>query len=149
MCTFDSCIRDPHACFLQTGDTALTLACRFGHLEAVLLLLEKGCDANLQNKTGMSAVMWACKGQHVEVVEALMDRFVETNHEEVEKDRFTALMWAAESSDPRIARALLRSQTTDVDLVSLSVCRPHCQQLVSTATHAVRFLHTARKSIPR
>lgn len=69
----------------QTGDTALTLACRFGHIDAVELLLSKGCDINVQNRTGMSAVMWACKGQHVEVVEALMRRFAETNHEEVEK----------------------------------------------------------------
>ena len=100
----------------------------------------------------MSAVMWACKGQHVEVVEVLMKKFAETNHEEVEKvrrngrahclgpnaltygyvlqlcgawqDRYTALMWAAECEDPRAARALLQSQTTDVDLISLTVRTP-------------------------
>ena len=96
--------------------------------------------------------MWACKGQHVEVVEVLMKKFAETNHEEVEKvrrqgvahcvgpnvltcgcvlqlcgawqDRYTALMWAAECQDPRAARALLQSQTTDVDLISLTVRTP-------------------------
>lgn len=34
------------------------------------------------------------------------------------QDRYTALMWAAECEDPRAARALLDSQTTDVDLIS-------------------------------
>ncbi len=43
------------------------------------------------------------------------------------QDRYTALMWAAECPDPRAARALLSSQTTDVDMVSLSV-RCHNEQ---------------------
>ena len=44
----------------QTGDTALTLACRFGHRRVVELLLSKGCDINVQNKVSVRCNVCRC-----------------------------------------------------------------------------------------
>ena len=43
-----------------------------GHTEAVLLLLQRGARANIQNEGGATALMRACLKGHIEIVSLLI-----------------------------------------------------------------------------
>jgi ankyrin repeat protein len=61
----------PHC---HAGDTALMLAARSGHAEAVELLLERGADATLRNSRGSLALKAACEPDKVRpgIIESLL-----------------------------------------------------------------------------
>ncbi|MGH0135074.1 UNVERIFIED_CONTAM: hypothetical protein FKN15_056997 [Acipenser sinensis] len=57
----------------STGNTALHLACRSGHFETVLLLLENGASLNVRNKNGCTPCFFAAAGQHRSVCQLLIE----------------------------------------------------------------------------
>ena len=59
---------------VESGNTALILAARNGHLRCVATLVEKGKAAvNLAGFGGLTALAHACKNDHLEVVAYLLD----------------------------------------------------------------------------
>ncbi|KAK6482400.1 hypothetical protein HHUSO_G15403 [Huso huso] len=57
----------------STGNTALHLACRSGHFETALLLLENGASLNVRNKNGRTPCFFAAAGQHRSVCQLLIE----------------------------------------------------------------------------
>lgn len=55
------------------GWTALMQACCYGHSGAVVLLLERGADAQLQNAWSASSLVLASQGGHFGVVHTLIN----------------------------------------------------------------------------
>ena len=53
------------------GTTALMMAARGGHTEAVDLLLARGADANHRNQSGASALSWAERGGYGLIMRSL------------------------------------------------------------------------------
>ena len=53
------------------GTTILMLACYYGHLELVQLILSRGADLKLQDNQGRTALLRASESGHVGVVELL------------------------------------------------------------------------------
>jgi ankyrin repeat protein len=53
------------------GTTALMMAARGGHTQAVELLLARGADANHKNRSGATALAWAQRGGFEAIEKAL------------------------------------------------------------------------------
>jgi ankyrin repeat protein len=61
------------------GETPLHLACLFGHIKIVHLLLREGIDLTLKDCNGFTALHNACNNGHLLVVKALLDWANDTN----------------------------------------------------------------------
>ncbi|MEZ0259812.1 MAG: ankyrin repeat domain-containing protein [Alphaproteobacteria bacterium] len=63
----------------SAGDTALTWAAWYGHVESMALLLDYGADINLKGVRGRTALAWAVEGNKKEAVALLMSRGADIN----------------------------------------------------------------------
>ena len=64
----------------QDGESALLLACKFGRINFVQLLLEKisNININLQDEFGFTALLYAATNGFLEIIEILLQE--ESNH---------------------------------------------------------------------
>ena len=87
------------------GRTPLIEAARNGHLEVVALLLAKGADVNVADKTGRNtALIEAIKGRREDVARLLLDS---GRVDFADKDaRLAALVWAGSAGGPALREAL-------------------------------------------
>ena len=82
----------------HTGNTALWIAARRGHLEVVEHLIEKGGDVNIASKDGSTPLIVACKGNYKEVVALLLDKGADVT-KKMRRDGSTALDAARKNED--------------------------------------------------
>lgn len=59
---------------VKVSSLALIVDYRYGNLEAVKLLVEKGADVDFQQRWGHTALMVAAKDGHVDVVKYLLEQ---------------------------------------------------------------------------
>jgi uncharacterized protein len=52
----------------------LIVAAGNNHNETLELLMNRGADINMRNKSGETALMWAAGNNHIEAVEMLLER---------------------------------------------------------------------------
>merc|ERR1719282_540862 len=64
------------------GQTVLHLAASSGHLGTVEALLDRGCDANVQDFTGHTALQRACSGGHLGIVRSLLSQGSSLDHQD-------------------------------------------------------------------
>ncbi|KAI5063016.1 hypothetical protein GOP47_0021563 [Adiantum capillus-veneris] len=76
----------------EDGDTALHLACLYGHTHCVQILLEAGASIDVKDEDGAIPLHDACAGGYVEIVKALLT--------------------AAQGDEQKVKRLL---ETTDID----------------------------------
>ncbi|KAG8084102.1 hypothetical protein GUJ93_ZPchr0010g8813 [Zizania palustris] len=87
-------------------NSPLHFAAAKGHLDIVMLLLEKGADANARNYCGQTALMHACRHGHWEVVQMLLLFRCNVTRADYLSGR-TALHFAAHDGLVRCLRLLL------------------------------------------
>ncbi|MQL95804.1 hypothetical protein Taro_028471 [Colocasia esculenta] len=58
---------------LEDGDTALHLACLYGHLPCVQLLIERGASIDTKDEEGAIPLHDACAGGYIEIVQLLLN----------------------------------------------------------------------------
>ncbi|MFH1393798.1 MAG: ankyrin repeat domain-containing protein [Candidatus Micrarchaeota archaeon] len=97
-----------------SGNTALSEACCFGHIDAVKLLLDAGADVNLAGNAGSTPLMMASHGtiseghESTEIVQMLLEAGADVNAEcTLNIECKTALMGAARAGETDIVRLLL------------------------------------------
>ncbi|KAK3445460.1 hypothetical protein EUGRSUZ_A01621 [Eucalyptus grandis] len=97
---------------VEDGDTALHLACLYGHLPCVQLLLERGACLEAKDEDGAIPLHDACAGGYVDIVQFLINRarsrecvrrMLETNDDEGD----TPLHHAARGEHVDVIRILL------------------------------------------
>jgi len=76
------------------GQTLLHIAATAGRFETVEALLDRGCDANVQDFTGHTALQRAAAGGHLEIVKLLINQGASLDHQD-EMHGNTALHEAA------------------------------------------------------
>jgi ankyrin repeat protein len=89
-------------------------AARWGHLQTVRFLCERGALYNLKDNDGATPFLMACKWNHIDVANFfLMSRFAEPN----ETDKFgnTALHWAAHFGQFNVVSVLVKEFNADVN----------------------------------
>jgi len=59
--------------------TSLHFACRDGYIEIVSLLIQSGCDINVQNRDGITPLNTACLNRHVKIVSLLLQKGCDIN----------------------------------------------------------------------
>ena len=64
----------------EAGFTALTFACRFGHLGAAQLLVTHGATIDARTKSGFSPLQYACQFGHQETLSAMIELKADVNH---------------------------------------------------------------------
>ncbi len=90
------------------GDSALTLASRFGFIAAINLLLDHGADINLPSiAAGRTPLATAVVGKQVEAARALIKRGAKT--ELADTSSHTPLLLAVLQADPDMVRALVEA----------------------------------------
>ena len=57
----------------EDGKTPLVIACAIGHVDAALLLLERGADVHHRVNSGHTCLNVACCCGHIAVVQLLLD----------------------------------------------------------------------------
>ena len=90
-----------------TGNTALLLASRHGHLEVVRLLLEFGADKDLATIEGGTALMLAAQEGHVEIARLLLD--MGASKDLTTSNGTTALMLASGEGHLGVLQLLLKA----------------------------------------
>ena len=91
----------------KLGISPLMLAAMNGHLEAVILLLDRGADINAQIETNKNtALTLACFQGRAEVVATLLDRRAMVEHRA--KTGLTPLMEAASGGYVEVGEVLLQ-----------------------------------------
>ncbi len=55
------------------GDTALHWTCFEGHFDVVEMLIEHGCDMNLQNTNGYTALFFAVSQNHARKITEMLN----------------------------------------------------------------------------
>jgi len=64
------------------GQTVLHIAATSGHFKTVEALLDRGCDANVQDFTGHTALQRASAGGHLEIVKLLINQGASLDHQD-------------------------------------------------------------------
>ncbi|MBK7859884.1 MAG: ankyrin repeat domain-containing protein [Archangiaceae bacterium] len=107
------------------GVTPLHLAAAFGYAEAVKLLLARGAEVDPKEETGMTPIMAAQAGGHAAVIELLTaagaDATAVPAYGQLGDEHFVT---ATSASDPLIAKAVEKAQSTLGTLRSLFAERP-------------------------
>lgn len=92
--------------FYNSGTTPLVIACLYGTVDTVCLLVEKGADANLVDRLGNSPLGVACMNGNKEMVEFLAKRVGDINA--ANPKGVTPLMHAAAGGHREVVDVLLR-----------------------------------------
>ncbi|KAJ0392773.1 hypothetical protein P43SY_003359 [Pythium insidiosum] len=91
----------------DSGWTPLQAAARWGHLEAVKLLLRAGARTESANESGATALHWAASYGYADVVEALLGAGANVNAQQ--ENGTTVLHFAAANGNPNVVTLLLQS----------------------------------------
>ena len=51
---------------------AFRMACRFGHIEVVRIMIDKGCDINEKSRESVTAIQWVISYNHMHILELLL-----------------------------------------------------------------------------
>ncbi|KAF3547348.1 hypothetical protein DY000_02003822 [Brassica cretica] len=99
---------------LEDNDTALHLACLYGHLPCVQLLLERGANMEVKDEDEAIPLHDACAGGYLEIVELLFSRAsgpecVKRMIETIDVEGDTPLHHAARGEHVNVIRLLLSS----------------------------------------
>ncbi|XP_015868995.1 uncharacterized protein LOC107406602 isoform X2 [Ziziphus jujuba] len=99
---------------VEDGDTALHLACLYGHLSCVQLILERGANLEAQDEDGAIPLHDACAGGYTEIVQLLINSANSTESlkrmlESVDAEGDTPLHHAARGEHADVIRLLLAS----------------------------------------
>ena len=92
------------------GGTALFAAARYGHRDAVALLLHKDANVNLPNNDGDTPLLTACLGGHDRVVRELLQS--DADVKQANKNLMTPIVAAAASGSEAVVRCLLISSSS-------------------------------------
>ena len=88
--------------------TALILACKRKHVDAIYVLLKAGTDINIADKTGETCLIHAAIGDcSSEVLQAIIDYGADVNA--IDKDSRTALIWACKRKHVDAIHVLLKA----------------------------------------
>ena len=87
------------------GQTGLVLAAKRGHRNIVVLLLERGCNAEAVDNDGLTPLMHAALGGHVEVLDELI--FAGVSVDRIAFCGYTALLLAASKGHALCLKRLL------------------------------------------
>ena len=90
----------------EDGDTALHLACLYGHTDCVKLILEKGAKVDIKDGDGGLPLHDACAGGYLEIVEMLVEKAPETVHAK-DEDGDTPLIHAARGDHLEVVHLLI------------------------------------------
>jgi ankyrin repeat protein len=90
---------------LQKGFTPLHIACKYGNIKVVRLLLQKEANANVQGKNGLTPLHVATHYNHVNVALLLMNKGASPHC--TAKNGYTPLHIAAKKNQMDIATTLL------------------------------------------
>ena len=112
--------------------TALILACRYGHDDVAYALLRHGADVQCEDERGMTALMWASRGGHELLIPHLLAEATSAYSyiNAVDHDGTSALMHAAFAGH--------------ADTFDVSVCRtrtPHVRVPTARASCHMRVPH--------
>lgn len=94
----------------DAGDTALTLACRFGRLSMIKLLIRNNANINLETRTGRTALIEAIRAEAplnivVDMVDSLVQAGALVNYKTIQHRR-CSLDWAKILNLPKVVRVL-------------------------------------------
>lgn len=91
----------------HSGDTALILAAKHGHINSVKTLLKQQANVNLSNdqKDDYTALLWAVQHGHIEIAQMLLHHGADVSA--VTKTGQTALHFAASKGRTEIVKVLL------------------------------------------
>lgn len=125
--------------YAKDGNTPLTLACYFGHLDIVKYLVSKGAKVNLKtkNEDSQTALHSAILGRNLNVVKFLLENGADVNAEK--QDGITPMHLAAESNQIHVIKILLIHRANmnarmDGDITPLTLAK------VNSATETIDFL---------
>ena len=65
---------------LLNGRSALSVACKQGHVDVVRLLIENGADIESEDNDGRTPLRYACEQQRLAVIRVLIDSNADVNH---------------------------------------------------------------------
>lgn len=92
-----------------SDETPLGLACTWGHLQVVRMLLESGVDFNSKDEMGVSPLMRASAAGHVAIVAHLMN--AQADALATDEDGWTALHYACCNGQKKAAQVLLKKES--------------------------------------
>jgi ankyrin repeat protein len=101
------------------GDTALTYAARYGHIDIVRLLLDKGAKIDAKNNYGQTALAQSAEHGNIEIVRLLLEKGASI--EAGDKYGKTPLGESVEKAHFDVARALLDKGAKGKDSLLLSL----------------------------
>lgn len=135
---------------LEDGDTALHLACLYGHLSCAQLLLERGASLEAKDEDGAIPLHDACAGGYSEIAQLLLSRATDPDCvkrmlDTVDAEGDTPLHHAARGEHSDCIRVLLAhgASTTKKNTFDKTPA-----ELADPGTDARRILEAAVSSIP-
>ncbi|XVF76359.1 hypothetical protein PTKIN_Ptkin13bG0260300 [Pterospermum kingtungense] len=132
---------------VEDGDTALHLACLYGYLPCVQLLLERGANLEAKDEDGAVPLHDACAGGFTEIVQLLLDRANATDTgclkrmlDSVDSEGDTPLHHAARGEHVDVIRLLLANGASPT---KTNIYGKIPRQLAEPETEAWRVFETA------
>lgn len=130
---------------VEDSDTALHLACLYGYLPCVQLLLEKGASLEVKDEDGAIPLHDACAGGFTEIVEFILNRANGAEHvkrmlETVDVEGDTPLHHAARGEHVDVIRLLLGSGASPT---KRNIYGKTPSELADPGTEAKRVLEAA------
>lgn len=95
---------------VQSGSTALMIACHHNHVDLCRYLLSLHASINIQDSLGWTALMFSCREGHAELVDLLLEEEWDTDVDLTTSQGINALMCAADAGHTRIVRALMEKE---------------------------------------
>ncbi|KAF3959547.1 hypothetical protein ACB098_09G037400 [Castanea mollissima] len=130
---------------VEDGDTALHIACLYGHLPCVQLLLERGASLEAKDEDGAIPLHDACAGGYIEIAQLLLNfsndsEIVKRMLESVDVEGDTPLHHAARGEHVDVIRLLLASGASPTNTNSYAKTP---SELADQNTEARRILEAA------